>query len=265
LDLDIDFTVPHAVRVYDYLLGGTGHFAADRAAAAALGVAYGGLDNAKAHVRANSDYMTRLVRYLVDDAGQRQFLNIGTVVPIPENAHAQSQAFSPETRVVYVDPDPIVLAHAHALLGDARDRADFVVADVRQPELILERAQATLDFTQPVAIVITNLHFVGHDEDPYGIVARLLDGATRGSYLAMCHLANDLQPPERNAALEELSASMRETLCLRSHADVGRFFDGLGLVEPGVVPVSRWRSNASASPSVGHGVAPFYGGLGQKP
>jgi S-adenosyl methyltransferase len=266
IEIDIDINVPHAVRVYDYLLGGTDNFAADRAAAEALGVAYGGLDNAKAYARDNRDYMDRVIRYLVDDAAMRQFLNIGTAIPNPENAYALPQALGPEMRVVYVDDDPIVLAHAHSLLRNTREgTTDFVVADLRQPETILERARATLDLARPVAIVITNLHFVGRDEDPYGIVDRLMAGVPDGSHLAMCHLGNDLQTAERTAALEQLSAATRETFCLRSQAEVERFFVDLDLVAPGVVQIAQWRPSEVEREPVDDGVAPFYGGVGRKP
>jgi hypothetical protein len=266
LEIEIDINVPHAVRVYDYLLGGDDNFQADRAAAEALGVAYGGLDNAKAYARDNSDYMERVVRYLVDEVGAQQFLNIGTGIPSPENAYALPHALGPEIRVVYVDDDPVVLAHAHSLVRTTREGAtDFVMADLRQAETILERARATLDLTQPVAVVITNLHFVGRDEDPYGIVGRLMQAVAPGSHLAMCHLANDLQTAERTAALEQLSAASRETFCLRSHAEVERFFVGLDVVEPGVVQIAQWRPDEVQRESVGDGVAPFYGGVGSKP
>jgi hypothetical protein len=255
--------------VYDYLLGGTGNFAADRAAAEALGVAYGGIDNARAYARDNRDYLDRVVRYLVDDVGLRQFLNIGTGIPSPENAYASLEAVGPETRVVYVDDDPVVLAHAHSLLRSTREGAtDFVMADVRQTGMILERAGVTLDLAQPVGIVITNLHFIGRDENPYGIVGQLVEGTSAGSHLAMCHLANDLQTPERTAALEALSAATRETFCLRSHAEVEAFFGRLDLVEPGVVQIARWRpKELEPEPDpdpVSDGVAPFYGGVGRK-
>ena len=266
VEVDIDITVPHAVRVYDYLLGGTDNFAADRAAAEALGVAYGGLDNARAYARDNLDYLERVVHYLVDEIGLRQFLNIGTGIPSPENAYALPQALGPETRVVYVDDDPVVLAHAHSLLRSTREGAtDFVVADLHQPVAILERARATLDMAQPMAIVITNLHFVGRDENPYEIVGQLVGAVAQGSHLAMCHLANDLQTPERTAALETLSAATRETFCLRSHAELERFFAGLDLVEPGVVQIAQWRPKEIDPGPVGDGVAPFYGGVGRKP
>ncbi|HEY3140461.1 MAG TPA: SAM-dependent methyltransferase [Acidimicrobiales bacterium] len=266
IEIDIDINVPHAVRVYDYLLGGTDNFAADRAAAEAMAIAYGGLDNARAYARDNRDYLDRVVHYLVDEVGVRQFLNIGTGIPSPENAYALPQALGAETRVVYVDDDPIVLAHAHSLLRGTREGGtDFVVADLRQPETILERTRATLDLAQPVAIVITNLHFVGRDEDSYGIVGQLVEGVPRGSHLAMCHLANDLQAAERTAALEQLSAATRETFCLRSHAEVESFFVGLDLVEPGVVQIAQWRPSEIEPGFVGDGVAPFYGGVGRKP
>ncbi|MGH9210201.1 MAG: SAM-dependent methyltransferase [Acidimicrobiales bacterium] len=264
--IEINRNVAHAVRIYDYLLGGNDNFAADRAAAEAMAVAYGGLDNAMAYARDNRDYLNRVVHYLVNQAGLRQFLNIGIGIPSPENAYALPQALPQETRVVYVDDDPLVLAHAHSLLRRDREGAtDFFEADLREPESILERARATVDLAQPVAIVVTNLHFVGPDDDPYGIIGRLVEGVSPGSHLAMCHLSNDLQTAERTAALQQLSAATRETFSLRSHDEVERFFAGLDLVEPGVVQIARWRPTETGRESADSGVAPFHGGVGQKP
>jgi hypothetical protein len=263
--VEIDSSVAHASRVYDYFLGGTDNFAVDREAAEALGAAIGGIANARSDVRANRDFLGRAVRYLVLEAGIRQFLDIGTGVPNADNTHAVAQELAPETRIVYVDNDPIVLAHAHSLLKSTDEGSTaYLDGDLREPDRILGQAAKTLDFTEPIAIMLVSImHFIGDQEDPTGIIGRLLNAVPGGSYLALSHLSNDIQAKEELGAVDRLSAATRETFYLRSHADVSRFFDSLGLVEPGVVQVAQWRNPDPDPP--GTRVAPFYGGVGRKP
>ena len=240
---EIDPTAAHTARVYDYLLGGVTNFEADRQAAAAAGAAVGGIEVAMASVRSNRVFLGQAIRYLAAEAGIRQFLDIGTGIPNADNVHAVALDVAPESRIVYVDNDPIVLAHAHKLL-DARpgSAVNYVHADLHDPDLVLARAAETLDMAQPGAVVLNAvLHHVPHSDHPHAIVARLMEGVVSGSYLAMSHLTDDLQTEEMKALAASVPASARYVFAARSRDEFARFFDGLELVEPGVVPIDQWR------------------------
>jgi S-adenosyl methyltransferase len=238
----IDPTVPHSARVYDYLLGGQTNFEADRKAAVAAGAAVGGIEVAQASVRSNRVFLGQVVRWLAGPAGMRQFLDIGTGIPNDDNVHAVALAVAPDARVVYVDNDPIVLAHAHQLLNAAPDATAYIHGDLLQPETVLARAAERLDLDQPVAVVLNAvLHHVPERDDPYSVVARLMDGVASGSYLAMSHLTDDLQTEEMRALSQSVPSGARYTFAARSRADFERFFEGLELVEPGIVPIDQWR------------------------
>jgi trans-aconitate methyltransferase len=235
---DIDTSVAHQARVYDYLLGGKDNFAADREAGDKALQAYPDL---AVGVRANRAFLGRAVRFLAGEAGIRQFLDIGTGIPSANNTHEVAQAVAPESRVVYVDNDPIVLAHARALLTSAPEgQTAYLDANANDPDAILARAAGTLDFSQPVAITLLMiLHVL---KDPYALTSRLLDAVAPGSYLAISIPAGDIQPE----AVAELVRRMNESFpdvaaTIPSHAEMTRFFDGLELLEPGVVPVNYWR------------------------
>jgi hypothetical protein len=256
----VDTTVAHIARVYDYWLGGKDNFAADRAAAQRVIEAYPDIVRS---ARANRAFLGRAVRYLVREAGVRQFLDIGTGLPAADNTHEVAQGAAPQCRVVYVDNDPVVLSHAQALLASGPDGATaYVDADLRDPPAILAAAAELLDFSRPVAVMLVAiLQHVGDHEDPYGIVARLAAAVPPGSYLALSHPASDIEA----AAMAEIAVRMNETVAekvtFRTRAQVLRFFDGLDLVEPGVVPVPRWRPASdleAASPTV------MWGGIGHK-
>jgi len=238
----IDPTVPHSARVYDYLLGGQTNFEADRKAAFAAGAAVGGIEVAQASVRSNRVFLGQVVRWLAGPAGMRQFLDIGTGIPNDDNVHAVALAVAPDARVVYVDNDPIVLAHAHELLNTAPDATAYIHGDLLQPETVLAQAAELLDLDQPVAVVLNAvLHHVPERDDPYSVVARLMDGVASGSYLAMSHLTDDLQTEEMRALSQSVPSEARYMFAVRSRADFARFFEGLELVDPGIVPIDQWR------------------------
>jgi hypothetical protein len=260
---EIDTTVAHPARVYDYWLGGKDNFAADREAGdRVIAVRPSILTD----IRANRDFLTRSVRYLAADGGIRQFLDLGTGIPTPPNVHEVAQSVAPQSRVVYVDNDPIVLAHARALLtGSADGVTAYLDADLRDPEKILQAAQQTLDFTQPIAVIIIGtLHLVSDDEDPYGIVTRLLAATAPGSYLSINHPASDVHAHVAAEGARQYNQSVSTPQTRRSHAEVSRFFDGLELISPGVVQPHRWRPESSTSPGPADEVS-GWGAVARKP
>lgn len=241
----IDSSKAHPARVYDVFLGGKDHYQADRDAAAAALAANprGYLD-----VRHNRDFLRRAVTTLVEQDGIRQFLDIGTGLPTAENVHQIAQRVAPESRVVYVDNDPVVLAHARALLTSGPEgRTDYIDADLREPARILEQAVKTLDFDQPVALcLVAVLHFVA-DEEAYPLVRELLDALPAGSRLVLSHLTEDLNP-ENIRAVQRTYTERGFTFVLRSRAEVERFFteNSLEIADPGIVPAHRWRPDHAA-------------------
>ncbi|MDQ1017269.1 SAM-dependent methyltransferase [Streptomyces afghaniensis] len=241
----IDSSKAHPARVYDVFLGGKDHYPADRDAAAAALAANprGYLD-----VRHNRDFLRRAVTTLVEQDGIRQFLDIGTGLPTAENVHQIAQRVAPEARVVYVDNDPVVLAHARALLNSGPEgRTDYIDADLRDPARILEQAAKTLDFDRPVALcLVAILHFVA-DEEAYPLMRELLDALPVGSRLVLSHLTEDLNP-ENIRAVQRTYTERGFTFVLRSRAEVERFFteNALEIADPGVVPAHRWRPDDAA-------------------
>jgi hypothetical protein len=235
-----DTSVAHQARVYDYLLGGKDNYAADRAAAEAwLQV---NPDLAPSAL-ANRAFLGRVVRYLTAEAGIRQFLDIGTGIPTAGNTHEVAQTIAPETRVVYVDYDPIVLAHARALLTSSEAGAtEYIDADLRDTGTILDQAGQLLDFTRPVAVTLVSiLHAIPDDDDPHAIVATLLDAVPSGSYLAISHMGSDLIGSETLREMADIGKRMSlQQYTSRSREQVARFFDGTDLVEPGLVRVEEW-------------------------
>ncbi|MET9253112.1 SAM-dependent methyltransferase [Streptomyces sp. NPDC003717] len=241
----IDSSRAHPARVYDVFLGGKDHYPADRNAAAA-GLAAnprGYLD-----VRHNRDFLRRAVTALAEEDGIRQFLDIGTGLPTAENVHQIAQRTAPDSRVVYVDNDPVVLAHARALLTSGPEgRTDYIDADLRSADRILEQAARTLDFDRPIALcLVAILHFVP-DEEAYPVVRELIDALPAGSRLVLSHVTDDLNP-ENVRAVQRTYTERGFTFVLRSHKDVERFFteNGLEVAAPGVVPVHHWRQDHAA-------------------
>ena len=257
----LDTSVAHPARVYDYWLGGKDNFAADREAAERVLAVAPGL---RFRVRANRAFLGRVTRFLAGEAGIRQFLDIRTGIPSADNTHEVAQRVAPQSRVVYVDNNPVVLLHALALLRSSPEGAtEYVQADLRDPGLILERAADLLDFGQPVAVMlIAVLHLIQDAEDPWGIAARLMDAVPPGSYLAISHPASDLhhaQPTIQRVYNENVSTPQT----LRSRDEVARFFTGRDMVEPGLTQVHLWRPGPDDFAP--EGVFSYHGAVGRKP
>jgi hypothetical protein len=255
-----DPSVAHIARVYDYWLGGKDNYAADRVAGDAAIEAY---PYVAAGVRANRAFLARVVRYLAGEADIRQFLDIGTGIPTANNTHEVAQAVAPDSRVVYVDNDPVVLCHARALLTSGPKGATaYIDADFRDAGQILEGAGQILDFSRPVAIMlIAILHLIDDEADPYRTVTKLISAVAPGSYLAISHLSSDIAAAARAEATKRLRQLMHEKQTLRSRDEVASFFTGLELVEPGLVRIPEWRpvNEADArSPSA------LWGGVARK-
>ena len=257
----INTTVPHPARVYDYFLGGTDNFEADRVAAEAAIKAFPRTAESARSARA---FLRRIVRFLTAEAGIRQFLDIGSGLPSGENVHQVAQSIAPEARIVYVDNDPIVLRHARTLLaGRPEGAVAFLDADLRDPANILGEAAKTLDFGQPMAVLLLGiLHNIGDQDDPYGIVRRLVQTMTGGSYLAICHLTAEIYPELAEWAQALNERQLDAPVVLRDHAQVTRFFEGLELLEPGVVQLSKWRPRSEAESAE---AAALWGGVARKP
>jgi len=242
LGTQLDISQPHPARRYNYLLGGKDNFAADRASADAIAELYPAV---RTTAMENRMFLRRAAQMMVG-FGVRQFLDIGTGVPGPDNTHTVTQAIDPSCRVVYVDNDPMVLAHARALLNSSPAGVTaYVDADVRDPVGILNNpgTREVIDFDKPVGLlIIAVLHFIEDEADPWGIVAQLCGALPPGSYLALSHATSDLIPPELVA--QGTSLKPQDRVHSRTLAQTQRFFEGLELVEPGVVPVSRWNDEA---------------------
>jgi len=199
-----------------------------------------------AQARADRAFLGRAIRYLAGQEGMRQFLDIGTGLTTADNTHQVAQQTAPEARIVYADNDPLVLSHARALLTSSPEGAcDYIDADLREPEKILSEAARTLDFTQPVALLLGVLHHISDTDEAYEIVRRLTAAMVPGSFLAINHSTSAVS----GAAMEEAVAHWNQVgtppMTLRSPQQIARFFDGLDLLEPGVVPCSRWRPDVS--------------------
>jgi S-adenosyl methyltransferase len=261
---EINTSVPTPARMYDYWLGGKDNFPADRRAGEAVLEVF---PEMRRGVRQNRALLGRMVRYLAGEAGIRQFLDIGTGLPTEDNTHEVAQAVAPESRVVYVDNDPLVLVHARALLESSpQGVTKYVEADLRDPDKILEGAAETLDFNEPVAITLLMILMLIEDEDAYEVVGRLMAAVPSGSYLAISHPAGDVDSGgEISVAYERLAELMPERPTLRGKDQVARFFDGLEMVEPGLVQLHRWRPDPADAESVLHYDVPAYAGVGRKP
>jgi len=242
---ELDTTVPHSARIWNYWLGGKDNYAVDRAAGDQFLRTFPEIATV---ARATRAFMQRAVRYLADEAGVRQFLDIGTGLPTFNSTHEVAQQVAPESRIVYVDNDPVVLLHAHALLRSSSPGAtDYLDADMRDPEAIISGAAKTLDFTQPIAVML--LGVLGHvtdDGQARSIVRRLLDVVPSGSYLVLSDGTNVIHGDQGQAAQEDYNESGAEPYCLRSPEQLAGFFEGLDLVDPGLVSCPRWRPDPSS-------------------
>jgi S-adenosyl methyltransferase len=257
----IDPSVAHIARVQDYWLGGKDHFEADRLAG---DEAIARLPDMVASVRNTRAFLGRAVRFLAREQGIRQFLDIGTGIPTSSNTHEVAQGVAPESRIVYVDNDPMVLAHARALLASRPEGAcAYIDADIRGPEQILEAAAAVLDFSQPVGVVLMAvLQFVPDADDPHGLVRRLMAAVPAGSYLVISHPAADIQAAAMAGMATRLNELMAQRVKPRTKAEVTAFFDGLDLVEPGVIRCPEWRPDR---PQDTAGKSTMWGGVARKP
>jgi hypothetical protein len=262
---ELDISRPHSARMYDYYLGGKDHFAIDRETAE---IAMRSWPAVRIAVRENRKFLARAVKYLAGEAGIRQFLDIGTGLPSANNVHEVAQQVAPDSRIVYADNDPLVLAHARALLTSSpAGRTAYIEADLREPEKILASpvVRQTLDFSQPIALMLVAiLHFIGDEDDPGAIVATLLAALPPGSYLVASHVTPEHDPAGVHG-LERAYRSGGVTAQARTASDFGRMiFSGLELVPPGVVLVSEWRPEGN-SPQPKPAEVSWYGAVARKP
>jgi hypothetical protein len=258
----IDTTRAHTARIWDYWLGGKNNYPVDRTVGDQIRQLHPDIGD---YARADRVFLGRAVRYLVGEAGIRQFLDIGTGLPTADNTHEVAQRVAPESRIVYVDNDPLVLVHARALLTSTPEGVtDYLDADMRDPDAILAQAAQTLDFSQPIALTMLGVViFISDDEDPYGIVRRYVDAVPSGSYLVLSHTITSPTMPDVDAAVAFWNEHGTPKLTQRTPEQLLRFFDGLELLEPGIVSCSRWRPESTrwGEPA---DVAMF-GGVGRKP
>jgi S-adenosyl methyltransferase len=256
-----DTSIAHPARVYNYLLGGKDNYEADRETGKA---AIAAAPNILAGVRANRAFLRRAVQFLAGEAGIRQFLDIGTGLPVADNTHEVAQSIAPESRIVYVDNDPIVLAHARALLTSTPEGATaYLASDARDSATILRGAAEVLDFSKPIAVMfLLVLQYIPDTDDPGRVVSDLVKAVPSGSYLTISDTTRDIDADRVSGAASRLNAGMGPTqLTLRTRDQIAGFFTGLDLVDPGLVPLPQWRADQAA-----HGEPiPAYGCIGRKP
>ncbi|WP_327584102.1 SAM-dependent methyltransferase [Nonomuraea sp. NBC_00507] len=256
----INPNIPHSARVYDYWLGGKDNFEADRRVAEATMAAVPGV---RESARNNRAFLGRAVRHLTQ-LGVRQFLDLGTGIPTQGNVHEIAQAEAPDARVVYVDNDPIVMAHARALMsGTPQGRTAYIEADARNPRAVLDHPEVreTLDFSRPIGLVmVAILMHIPDQDDPAGIVKAFTDAVPAGSYLVLSHLTLDLV--SQQTADDYLAATRSQAMhrTPRTGEQIARYFDGFDLIEPGLVGVSQWRD----TPLFPDPATWMYGGVGRK-
>jgi hypothetical protein len=241
----LDTSVANAARMWNYWIGGKDNFRADREAG----------DQVREAMPALPIVARMLRRFLVTTveelaiAGVRQFLDIGTGLPTAENTHDAAQGVAPESRIVYVDHDPVVLSHARALLTSSPEgKTDYIQADLRDWATIFADAQKTLDFSQPVAVfLIAVVHFIRDEEDPHAMISRIVADLAPGSYLVIAHAASDIEAPTAAAMASSYNATASLTITPRDRAAVTRFFDGMEMTGPGLQPLAEWRGSGPAS------------------
>jgi O-methyltransferase involved in polyketide biosynthesis len=257
----IDTSVPHSARIWNYWLGGKDNYAVDREAGDQYLSIFPGVVEV---ARASRQFLNRSVHYLAGAAGIRQFLDVGTGLPTVDNTHEIAQRVAPDSKIVYVDNDPLVLVHAHALLvSNPQGVTDYVDADLREPEKILAAAAATLDLARPVGLILSGI--LGHIPDldqARSIVATLLDGLSSGSHLSINDGTKVIDAAEIDQAQQEYNDTGAVPYQLRTPAEIAGFFDGLELVEPGVVSCPLWRPDPDAGEPI---PVDAFGGVGRKP
>jgi O-methyltransferase involved in polyketide biosynthesis len=259
----LDTSVAHPARIYDYWLGGKDNFAADRLAAEEVLAVMPAMAQV---ARANRMFLATAVRHLAADLGIRQFLDIGTGLPTANNTHEVAQRAAPDARIVYVDNDPVVLLHAHALLKSGPDGAcAYIEADARDAGTILKQAGRTLRFDEPVAVIMLGLlHFIPDSDDPWGLTRRVMAATEPGSYLVISQAASDIANETVAAGARAYNERSATSITPHSQAEFTRFFDGLELVPPGVAPLGEW-SPGRSSDDLGPGRLPTYSAMARKP
>jgi S-adenosyl methyltransferase len=259
----INTKVASPARVYDYWLGGKDNFPADRAAGDAMREAFPGIVTG---VRMNRAFLGRAVTYLAAEAGIRQFLDIGTGLPTADNTHEVAQRAAPDSRVVYVDNDPVVLMHAEVLMTSSPEgTCDFVQADLRHPEAVLQAAARTLDLARPVAVsLLMILQFIRDEDDPWQMVATIMNALSPGSYLVVSHPTRDVITSTITSAADRYNSHMGDNQAtVRTRPEILRFLSGLDLVEPGLVQLHQWHPGPGAEDSAYQ--MPALAGVGVKP
>ena len=258
----IDTTRAHTARIWNYWLGGKDNYQVDREVGDQIRQLHPGIGD---YARADRVFLGRAVRLLAGEAGIRQFLDIGTGLPTADNTHQVAQGIAPESRVVYVDNDPLVLVHARALLTSAEEGAcDYIDADMRDPGKILAEAAKTLDFTKPVVVTMLGVViFIEDDAEAYDVVRQFVDAVPEGSYLVLSHTITSPDMPDVDAAVAFWNEHGTPKLTQRTPEQISRFFDGLELIEPGVVSCSRWRPEDT--PWGEPEEVAMFGGVGRKP
>ena len=259
--LGFDISVAHPARVYDYWLGGKDHFEPDRIAAQEVIAVRPTIIR---DIRANREFLGRVVRFLAGEAGIRQFLDIGTGIPSANNTHEVAQSVAPDSRIVYVDNDPIVLAHARALLTSTPEGAcAYLDADLKDTGKILQEAARTLDFSRPVAVLFIGvLHLVSDADEPLRIMGEMLEATVPGSYLALTQPAKDVNADEVAEGARRYNQHVKTPQTRRTYAETLRFFDGMEVVPPGLVQCHRWRP-APGAVGLEENVS-AYGGVARK-
>ena len=261
-ELQINTSVVHSARFWNYLLGGRDNYAVDREAAEEILLLIPSLRDT---VRAERRFLVRAVQYLAGEARIRQFLDIGTGLPTASNTHEVAQLVAPESHIVYVDNDPLIMAHARALLTSTPEGAtDYIHADIQRPDVILAEAAQTLDFTQPVGLMLLGiLNFIPDTDQAHEIVHRLVAALPSGSYLVISHPTEEIDGAAMKEAMRLWNESGAAPIVARSRQELIRFFDGLELLDPGVVSCSLWRPDTS---EIGAPVPVFhFSGVGRKP
>lgn len=262
----IDTSVPHPARRYNYWLGGKDNFAADRASADLIASAW---PSAPIGAKENRKFLGRATAFLAAEAGIRQFLDIGTGLPTADNTHEVAQRIAPESRVVYVDNDPMVMVHARALLSSTpQGRTAYIEADLREPARILnqEALKDVLDLTQPVGLMlIAVLHFIHGEGAALPIVRELVQALPSGSYLVVSNATKDFLPDSIAAVYDRMLAAGQTDVWPRSRDEISALFDGLELVEPGIVSVSQWRAEREPAPRPSEMDVSVLGGVARIP
>jgi hypothetical protein len=259
--LGFDISVAHPARVYDYWLGGKDHFEPDRIAAQEVIAVRPTIIR---DIRANREFLGRVVRFLAGEAGIRQFLDIGTGIPSANNTHEVAQSVAPDCRIVYVDNDPIVLAHARALLTSTPEgTCAYLDADLKDTGKILQEAERTLDFSRPVAVLFIGvLHLVSDADEPLRIMGEMLDATVAGSYLSLTQPAKDVNADQVAEGARRYNEHVKTPQTRRTYAETLRFFDGMEVVPPGLVQCHRWRP-APGAVGLEENVS-AYGGVARK-